>query len=555
MNMAKYRQVFVEESADHLAEMSSALLELEKNLASGEAIDLIFRMAHSIKGMAASLEYDSVTQVAHGLEDRMQGIRRAGRVADPEELALLFRGLEGLESMIASIRTSGQVPPADPALVSLLADRRDEPRVAAPASVVADPPKSSAPPARADEPPARSAAPPVTADRTGSLDAPKPPQSIRVKVETLDRFLGTVGEVILSSNQLRTAGAELRDDRGSFSVGLDRMDRVVGDLQRRALELRTAPLSRIVDPLPRMAREVARGLGKRVELEIHGAEIEVDRSILDRLSDPLVHLVRNAVGHGIELPSAREAAGKSAVGRIEIDARRVKDSIRISIRDDGAGIDLERVRERAVAAGLVVADLAEDLSPEQIAALVFQPGISTAEVISELSGRGVGMDAVRATIESLGGQVEIATERGRGTATTMIVPITAAVQRVLLVAVSGETVAVPVAKIERIVEVPLPSIERSGRDAFTLIEDEPVAVFPLAEYLCLPAPAPRAPELMVLAEVRSERMAIKIDGVVGHQQIYVKPVPELLSNVRPLAGLTILGNGLPVFLLDLNQLG
>jgi two-component system chemotaxis sensor kinase CheA len=304
-----------------------------------------------------------------------------------------------------------------------------------------------------------------------------------------------------------------------------------------------------------MAREVARQLGKRVELSIEGAEIELDRSILDRLSDPLVHLLRNAVGHGIEMPSVREEAGKDEVGRIVIDARRVKDSIHISIRDDGAGIDLDRVRERAITAGIVLADLAEDLSPEQLAALVFQPGISTADSISELSGRGVGMDAVRVTIESLGGQVEIATRRGCGTTTTMVVPITAAVQRVILLGVSGETVAIPVTKVERIIEVEASAIERSGNEAFTLVEDEPVAVFQLAEYLCLPPPKPKVQETLVLADVRGELMAIQIDSVVGHQQIYVKPIPELLSGIRSLAGLTILGDGSPIFLLDLNQLG
>jgi chemotaxis protein histidine kinase CheA len=251
----------------------------------------------------------------------------------------------------------------------------------------------------------------------------------------------------------------------------------------------------------------------------------------------------------------REEAGKSEVGQIVIDARRVKDSIRVSIRDDGGGIDLDQVRERAITAGIVLADLAEDLSPEQLAALVFQPGVSTAESISELSGRGVGMDAVRATIESLGGQVEIATKRGCGTTTTMVVPIAAAVQRVILLGVSGETVAIPVTKVERIIEVEAGAIERSGNEAFTLVGDEPVAVFQLAEFLCLPPPKPQAREVLALADVRGELMAIKIDSVIGHQQIYVKPIPELLSGIRSLAGLTILGDGLPIFLLDLNQLG
>jgi two-component system chemotaxis sensor kinase CheA len=165
------------------------------------------------------------------------------------------------------------------------------------------------------------------------------------------------------------------------------------------------------------------------------------------------------------------------------------------------------------------------------------------------------MDAVRATVESLGGQVEIATRRGCGTTTTMVVPITAAVQRVILLGVSGETVAIPVTKVERIIEVEAGAIERSGNEAFTLVEDEPVAVFQLAEYLCLPPPEPKAQEVLALADVRGEMMAIKIDSVVGHQQIYVKPIPELLSSIRSLAGLTILGDGLPIFLLDLNQLG
>lgn len=395
----------------------------------------------------------------------------------------------------------------------------------------------------------------ATTERAENVDAPKPPKSVRVNTETLDRILGTVGEVILSSSQLRAAGAEDGKERPNLSAGLDRMDRIVGDLQRRALELRTTPLRRIVDPLPRMASEIARRLGKRVELSLEGAEIELDRAILDRLSDPLVHLIRNAVGHGIEMPSVREASGKNEVGQIVINARRVKDSIRISIRDDGAGIDLDQVRNRAIDAGILVADLAEDLSPEQLAALVFHPGISTAESISELSGRGVGMDAVRATVESLGGQVEIATQRGEGTTTTMVVPIAAAVQRVILLGVSGETVAIPVSKVERIIEVEVGAIERSGHESFTLVEDEPVPVFELAEYLCLPAQEPRAQEVLVLAEVRGEMMAIKIDSVIRHQQIYVKPIPELLSSVRLLAGLTILGDGTPIFLLDLNQLG
>jgi two-component system chemotaxis sensor kinase CheA len=377
---------------------------------------------------------------------------------------------------------------------------------------------------------------------------------VRVRTETLDRFLSAVGEVILASNQLRTSAHGGAAPSPAFAGGLDRMDRMVGELQRRVLELRTAPLLRVVETLPRLAREVAQGVGKRVEVELHGAELELDRAILDRLGDPLVHLIRNAVDHGLEPPEARRAAGKPEAGRIVIEARREKDHVRIAVVDDGKGIDLDAVKRRAVESGLVPAALADDLPPEEIASLVFRPGLSTARAVSDLSGRGVGMDAVRATIEALGGQVELETEVGRGTATILIVPITAAVQRVLLVGVGREIVAVPIAKVERILEVAEIEIERTAHEAFVLIEDEPVPVIELGPRIALGTPPPAERVILVLAEVRGARVAIAVERVAGQQEIYVKPVPELLAGVRALAGLTVLGDGNPVFLLDLNQL-
>ncbi len=384
---------------------------------------------------------------------------------------------------------------------------------------------------------------------------PAPAPSVRVRTETLDRFLSSVGEVILSSRQLRTAAESDGIGRSAdFSNGFDRMERMVGDLQRRALSLRTAPLLRVVDTLPRLARELAGELGKSVEMELRGAELELDRSILDRLGDPLVHLVRNAVDHGLETPEARREAGKPASGRIVVDARREKDSIRISVADDGRGIDLDTVRARAVAAGLVHADLAEDLPPQEIASLVFRPGLSTAREVSRVSGRGVGMDAVKATIEALGGQVELDSRPGLGTTTTLVVPITAAVQRVLLVGLGPELVAVPIAKVERVIEVEACAVESAGSERFTLVDDEPVLVIDLAERLGLASPV--APEItpLVLTEVRGERVALRVERLAGQEEIYVKPVPRLLACSRALAGLTVLGDGSPIFLLDLNHL-
>ena len=383
---------------------------------------------------------------------------------------------------------------------------------------------------------------------------PRPPPSVRVPNETLDRFLSTVGEVILTTSQLRTA-AETNGigQDARLSGGFDQMDRVVGELKRRALALRTTPLLRVMENLPRVAREVATRTGKRVEVTLVGAELELDRSILDRLYDPLVHLVRNAVDHGLESPEARKQAGKSESGALRIEATREKDAIRIAVSDDGAGMNLVALRERSVAAGLVHATLAEDLPPEELVELAFHPGLSTAASVSDISGRGVGMDAVRSTLESLGGAVWLETRPGAGTTALLRVPIAAAVQRVLLVVLGGETVAVPISKVERIVELEPGAIEGSAGDCFALIDEEPVLVLDLAQRLGWPA-ATNAAAPLVIADLRGERVALRVDKLAGQQDIYVKPLPALLASLRVLAGLTVLGDGRPVFLLDLNQL-
>lgn len=358
--------------------------------------------------------------------------------------------------------------------------------------------------------------------------------------------------MILTTGQLRTA-AEGGDAHPRLSGGLDQMDRVVGELKRRALALRTTPMLRVMENLPRVAREVAQRCGKRVNVTLGGAELELDRSILDRLYDPLVHLVRNAVDHGLESPAERIAAGKPESGRLRIEAIREKDSILVAVSDDGAGLDLGALRDKAVAAGLLHRDLAEDLPPEEIAELAFHPGLSTARAVSDISGRGVGMDAVRATLEALGGRVTLETRAGAGTTAVLRVPIAAAVQRVLLVELGRELVAVPISKVERVVEIDPAAIEASGGDSFALLDDEPVLVLDLASRLGWD-PVPAQAVQLVIADVRGERVALRVGRLAGQQDIYVKPLPLLLAGLRVLAGHTVLGDGRPVFLLDLNQL-
>ena len=375
---------------------------------------------------------------------------------------------------------------------------------------------------------------------------------MRVRTKTLDQFLGTVGEVILSARQLRGT-ANLAINSAERAERFDRVERRVNELQRRVLDLRTTPLLRVMENLPRVARQVAQSLDKRVDVQLLGTELELDRSILDRLNEPLLHIVRNAVDHGLESLEDRIRAGKPEVGQLIVEARRERNSIVIEVSDDGGGIDLDSVRDRAVECGILHPKLAEDLPPEEIVALVFRPGLSTATAVSEVSGRGVGMDAVKATIEALGGTVDLTTDRGRGTTTRLEVPITAAVQRVLLVGVSGERVALPITKVERIVEVPADSIEESGGEAFTLVDDEPLLVLDLGECIQLAKASPVDPVPLAVTDIRGEVVALRVEKFIGQQEIYVKPVPEMLSSVKVLAGLTILEDGNHVFLLDLNH--
>ena len=380
---------------------------------------------------------------------------------------------------------------------------------------------------------------------------------MRVRNETLDRFLSTIGEMMLATSRLRSAAQTKLGAVPSSSLAsrLAEVDRAVSDLKRRALDLRTTPLLRVMEGLPRLARDVAETCGKRVEVTLEGAELELDRSILDRLYDPLIHLVRNAVDHGVEPPAERRAVGKGEPGRIAVRAVREGDAIRIEVADDGRGIDLEAVRERAVAAGFLHPHLASDFPAEELATLVFRPGLSTAPEISAISGRGVGMDAVRTAVESLGGSIRIHTESGVGTRVSFRIPIAAAVQRVVLVVVRGNPLALPIGKIERVLSADWGGVQTSGGETFLTIEGEPLLVLDLAA--CVGWGAQEEPEgaaPLLLAEVRGQRVALRVEALGGQQELYIKPLREPFAALPLLSGFTVIGDGRPVFLVDLNRL-
>ena len=328
------------------------------------------------------------------------------------------------------------------------------------------------------------------------------------------------------------------------------MERVVRELRRRALDIRTTAVRRVLERLPRVASELARVLGKRVEVRLQGDEVEVDRAVLDHLDDALLHLVRNAVDHGIESPAKRTLAGKDQIASIQISAARLGSRLHLRVEDDGAGIDLECVRRRAVELGMMPEEVAEDLSADRLSELLFEPGMSTKDEVSEISGRGVGLDAVKRQIEALGGTLSLQSEPGRGTAFEIELPSMVALQRVLILEVVGERVAVPVSRVDSVLDVTDGAIEGVAGETFFVWKDEPMPLLDLGRLILgLRGPDSHKGNVIVL-ETQGFRYGIRVDRVAADHEVFVREVPSVLSNLKPLAGVAVLADGEPVFLLE-----
>ena len=335
-----------------------------------------------------------------------------------------------------------------------------------------------------------------------------------------------------------------------FSEELDGMEKVVRELRRRALDIRTTSVRRVLQRIPRTANDLARSLGKRVRVELVGEEVEVDRAILDHLDEPLLHLVRNAVDHGIETPEERKRAGKDPVGTIRLSATQSSGRLYVQVEEDGRGIDLEKVRQRAVERGLVAEMVAEDLPAERICELIFEPGISTRDEVTEVSGRGVGMDAVKRGVESLGGSVTLANRPGAGTLAEIELPTMVALQRVLVLEVGTERVVIPVGQLQSVLSVAEAQVERAGIDAFFVFKDEPLPLLDLSEHIGLGPSPTRSSANVLVFETRGFGFGLLIDRAVSDLEVFVREVPDLLAGIKVLGGIAILPDGDPVFLLE-----
>ena len=630
--MSRYLGLFVAEASEHLEALGKDLVALE-GAPAAETVDSLFRHAHSVKGMAASMGLEPIAQLAHRMEDLIDAARRSPGILGGERVDLL---LAATDTMLTMVRGTGEgrVPSPEPellgklgaAVTSLTGAAPSPTRVAPVNPLAASPPLGAGrfevrfrvlPSAQSPGPRAflvhrklsslgvvsslrpsledlRAGAIPegrvaLVLETAGGLEAvrealgvvpevelisiepaaPPPPvevpppvvvptepaRTVRVRTELLDDFLEMAGELLLATARLRDIGRRLPEvQRPALEEGVDRLHALVKDLHGKVMGARMTALAVITDQLPRAARDLARRRGKDVEVTISGAEIELDRAILDAIAEPLLHLLRNAIDHGIEEPDGRAAAGKPARGRLKLAVRRTRERVVLELEDDGRGMDPEKLRAAAVARGRISAEAAARLTLRETLLLACLPGVSTAGDVNDVSGRGVGMDAVKRSVESLGGSLELDSQPGRGTRVTLRLPLTVAVVQLLLVRAGGEVLGLPITKVLGAVEIPASAVQKSAATDVVGYGEQLVPAHDLARLLHLPPEEARAVRPWVVMEGEDGNVALGVDALLGQEEAVLKALSRPLDRVAGLSGVTILGNGRPVFILDVPRL-
>jgi len=638
MDLSQYAELFLAEAREHLSACNQLLLQWERAPDAPEPVTGLFRAVHTIKGMAATMGYSVVADLAHRMENLLDALRRGSHRPGDDVLQLLFRSTDALERAVG-LAVTGKERDADTRGLIAELDQAAE-KVGAPVASAA--PRGSGP---GDE--GASGRPPLAAvsaelavpaagrlvqvmlrpdaelkagrallvlkrvEVLGRVSAVTPPQAafeaedfdgrfsfrldgdaapdviekavrtagdvervvvgeqeteaprfdaaaagpgesgrarhIRVDLRRLDILMDLIGELTTARGRLNQLAGDRRDaELDDVTLQISRLS---SDLQNEIVQARMTPVWQVFDRFPRLVRDIARQLERHVAFRVEGKEIELDRAILDELGDPLLHLLRNAVDHGIESPAERRKAGKKEEGEVVLAAVRERASVAITISDDGRGIDRKRILEKAKREGLVEAHQ-EALSDDQLLRVIARPGFSTAAAVTNVSGRGVGIDVVMNRIRALGGTVEIHTEIGKGTTFVLRMPVTLAIVRALIAAVGQERYALPLTYVSETVEfgtVPTTTVE--GREAMVL-RDRVVPLVHLRGLLGVQAEAPPPRRPVIVLEMGERRTGVVVDGMLGQQEIVVKSFEAPRGTLPVFSGATIMGDGVPALILD-----
>ncbi len=660
MDLSQYMDLFLAEAKEHLESLDENLLKLEGNPEDGEVLNEIFRSAHTLKGMAATMGFEQITELTHEMESSLALLKEGRLHVTPELFDVLLRCVDTLDAMIQDAKSNGE----QPYLSSLISELRGISKLGANAPDLSSsqPEQSSSKPLEFNEheilvlkaaensqyqaycikiglapntvmksvrvfmvfqnleeygqiikcqPPVQdleeerfgdsfevvfvSQTPRETISKAlekiaevqvlsmqelnstnfdnqkafqqakteapGSNQASSPTsrvgrtlRTVRVDIERLDNLMNLVGELVINKIRLEQIGQTHRIT--DLLEAIEQMGRLTTDLQSLVMKVRMVPIEQVFNRFPRTVRDLAREMGKDVQFMIEGKETELDRTVIDEIGDPLVHLIRNAIDHGIECPEERVEAGKAKTATLRLAAYHEGNNVIIEVEDDGRGMDLDKIRTRAINKGFFTEKEGEYLDDAAVLKVIFQPGFSTADVVTDISGRGVGLDVVKSTIESLNGSIEIDTKKKAGTKIKISLPLTLAIIQALLVSVGGELYAIPLSSIDETTSILPGQIKTMQNQEIMLLRGAVLPLVRLHHLLEVPPVTSEENEELYVVVVRKgeRRIGLVVDLLVGQQEIVIKTLGKLLTGIPGIAGATILGSGEVSLILDINSL-
>jgi two-component system chemotaxis sensor kinase CheA len=566
---------FLTETAESIAELDTALIRLEQSPDDAQTLALIFRLVHTIKGTCGFLGLSRLEKVAHASENVLGKFRDGSMTVTTGSISVVLRSLDRIKAIVRDLEQHGvEVAADDSDIIDKLnriyngEDLGDE---AAPAeavepeptpAVTAAAPAAVAPAAMAPVAAAPVAASPVAAS-PAAADASRDSnsdtlatakQTIRVGVDVLEDLMTLVSELVLARNQLLQLSRT--HENNPFSVPLQRLSHITSDLQDGVMKTRMQPIGNAWNKFPRLVRDIAHEIGKKIDLQMVGAETELDRQVLELIKDPLTHMVRNSVDHGIEKPEDRRLAGKPETGRLVLNAFHEGGHIIIQISDDGRGLNTERIRQKVIGQGLASEAEVAAMPDQEVHQFIWRAGFSTAAAITSVSGRGVGMDVVKTNIEKIGGTIELRSVEGEGTTFTIKIPLTLAIVAALVVQAGAERFAIPQISVVELVRTGGGSeaaIERINETPVLRLRDRLLPLVDLRQLLGLPPEGEEASgAFIIVCKVGVQIFGLIVDRVFDTEEIVVKPVAPILRHITLFSGNTILGDGSVIMILDPN---
>ncbi len=518
-NISKYIQIFLTDSRKELEKMNQILLQLEKDPQNTELINALFRTAHSLKGMAATMGYQRLTELCHALEEPLSKAREEKLELTNEMINLFFEGADLISGLVEEEVNES---PSQLEYKSFIT------RLKGAAEFKLTP-----------------------SSKERITFSYKPPQSISVDTHILDDFINIVGEMILRRNRL------IQLNRPLFSYEIEEemetLDNLIRELYSQVLKIRMLPVSTITDLLHRIVRDLAQNQGKEITFTIEGdKEINLDRTILEELMDPLIHLIRNAVDHGIEPPAIRKEKGKGR-GKVSLKFAKERDMVRVEVKDDGEGIDVGKVKEQALKNNIIEKEKLDSIDNEDILTILCTPGFSTSKQLTEVSGRGVGLDVVKEKVEKLGGSIQMRSEYGAGTVFILKIPVSTHIIYALLIKLNSQTFAIPITKVLTTTKIPIKDTQK----AF-IFRDEQIRLVRLKDLLGIKDHSKEKEETkqfpVVIAEIGGKKRGLIVDELLRIDQVFVKPLGKPLDKIEGFYGVTILGDGRMVLVLELERL-